>query len=154
MTTTRGCGASGAATVAAGLVAGATAKSALTDRRPGWIRVPGRHSEAIGKSDRRQTLGADGCEKGLLRHEKAVYTSYTRFAVAVVTRSSLALAALPVDYPRGASTAIPRKPLRRKRSYPVAILPSQTSESGTVVNRSYPSSVIAKESSMLYGPGA
>ena len=43
----------------------------------GWIRVPGRHSEAIGKSDRRQTLGADGCEKGLLRHAKTVHTSYT-----------------------------------------------------------------------------
>ena len=75
-----GCGhqgtyASSATTVTAGLVAGATEKSAGTDWRSGWIRVPERHSEAIVKSDRRQTLGADGCEKGLLRHEKAVYTS-------------------------------------------------------------------------------
>ena len=51
-----GCGhqgtyASSAATVTAGLVAGATEKSAGTDWRSGWIRVPGRHSEAIGKSD-------------------------------------------------------------------------------------------------------
>jgi len=40
-------------------------------------RESGVHSEAIGESDRRQTLGADGCEKGLLLHEKAVYTSCT-----------------------------------------------------------------------------
>ncbi len=72
----KGTYASSAATVTAGLVAGATEKSAGTDWRSGWIRVPGRHSEAIGKSDRRQTLGADGCEKGLLRHDKAVYTFY------------------------------------------------------------------------------
>ena len=39
-------------------------------------QVPGRQSEAIGKSDRRQTLGADGCEKGLLRRERAVYSSF------------------------------------------------------------------------------
>jgi hypothetical protein len=102
---------------------------------------------------RSTTLGADGCEKGLLRHEKAVYTSYTRFAVAVVTRSSQALAVLAVHNPRGASTEIPRKPLRRTRPYRVARRPSHTSESGAVVNRSYPFSVIAKESSMLYGPG-
>jgi hypothetical protein len=35
---------------------GATTESAGTDWRSGWIRVPGRHSSAIGKSDRRQTL--------------------------------------------------------------------------------------------------
>ena len=75
-----GCGHQGAyassvATVTAGLVAGATEISAGTDWRSGWIRVPGRHSEAIDQSDRWQTLGADGSEKGLLRHEKVVYTS-------------------------------------------------------------------------------
>jgi hypothetical protein len=102
---------------------------------------------------RSTTLGADGCEKGLLRHERVVYTSYTRFAVAVVTRSSQALAVLAVHNPRGASTEIPRKPLRRTRPYRVARRPSHTSESGAVVNRSYPFLVIAKESSMLYGPG-
>lgn len=69
-------------------------------------------------------------------------------------RCSLVLTVLAVHYSRGASTEIPRKPLRRTRPYRVVMLPSQTSESGTVVNRSYPFSVIAKESSMLYGPGA
>jgi hypothetical protein len=59
-----------------------------------------------------------------------------------------------VDYPSGASTMISSKPRRRTCLYWVVMVPSHTSESGTVVNRSYPSSVIAKESSMLYGPGA
>ena len=53
--------------------------------------MAGHDSEAIGKSDRRQTMGVDGYEKELLLHEKAVYTSCkpmvergwrsTRFAV-------------------------------------------------------------------------
>ena len=34
----------------------------------------GRHSQAMGEPVRRSTLGADGCETGLLRLEKAVYT--------------------------------------------------------------------------------
>jgi hypothetical protein len=45
-----------------------------------------------------------------------------------------------------------RKPLRRTHPYRVARFPSHTSESGTVVNRSHPFSVIEKESSACTVP--
>ncbi len=76
MTTPRGCGANRAATLAAGLTAGGRWKKCVGGLVVGRIRVSGRHSQAMGEPIRRSTLGADGCEKGLRRREKAVYTSY------------------------------------------------------------------------------
>jgi hypothetical protein len=45
------------------------------------VGVNSGHSQAMGEPVRRSTLGADGCETGLLRHEKAVYTSYTHLSL-------------------------------------------------------------------------
>jgi len=56
--------------------AGGRGKKCVSGMVVGRIRVSGRHSQAMGEPVRRSTLGADGCEKGLRRPEKAVYASY------------------------------------------------------------------------------
>jgi hypothetical protein len=81
---TRGCDASGAATVAAGQRVGTTEKRAPANPSLGWIRAPGCRSEAIRESDRRPNVGADGREEGLPPDEKAVYAFYPSSRVKLI----------------------------------------------------------------------
>jgi len=76
--TTHGCGAGGAASVAAGLTAGAAGKSAPAH---GWLDGFGpleRRSEPLGRSDRRAADGADEREEVIPAHEKRVYIAHTQ----------------------------------------------------------------------------
>ena len=62
-----GCDVRGAATMAAGLVIGATAKSAPANSLPRWIRVPECRFEAVRGSDRRPS---DESKEGMLSKKR------------------------------------------------------------------------------------
>jgi hypothetical protein len=68
---------SGAATVAAGLEAGATGKKLASGAIIGSIGAPGSHSQAIGKSHRPLSGGVDRREDRGLPDGQRVYASYT-----------------------------------------------------------------------------
>ena len=75
----QGCDPSGAATVTAGLVAGATRKRVSAEPWLGGFRplnaVPGQTGPLL-RADRRTTGGADGGEEGMTPDDEAGYSTY------------------------------------------------------------------------------
>ncbi len=69
--------ASGAATVAAGLVVGEWRKRVREHGFRGWVRAPRCRPDAVRWSAGRPNAGVDGCDQAIQLAEKAFNTAYT-----------------------------------------------------------------------------